>query len=153
VLGLLREEHASPEDQIRSVIADRAEAVESKDAERLVNCYAPDAVVCDLAPPLRHFPDEVLDPGSARAWFATWHDGMKYELHDLTVVAETEVAFAHGLARLSGTPRDAAEATALWFRTTLCLRKVDGDWLISHEHDSTPFYMNGSFRAAVDLRP
>jgi ketosteroid isomerase-like protein len=36
---------------------------------------------------------------------------------------------------------------------TLCLTKVDGAWLIEHEHTSTPFYMDGSFRAAVDLTP
>jgi ketosteroid isomerase-like protein len=36
---------------------------------------------------------------------------------------------------------------------TVCLRKLDGTWRITHEHNSTPFYMDGSFRAALDLQP
>jgi ketosteroid isomerase-like protein len=40
----------------------------------------------------------------------------------------------------------------LWFRATLCLRKIDGQWLIAHEHNSTPFYMD-SMKAALDLEP
>jgi ketosteroid isomerase-like protein len=41
----------------------------------------------------------------------------------------------------------------LWTRVTVGLRKVDGSWRITHEHTSTPFYMDGSFKAAVDLKP
>jgi ketosteroid isomerase-like protein len=36
---------------------------------------------------------------------------------------------------------------------TLCFRKIDGEWRITHEHESVPFYMDGSVRAAVDLEP
>ncbi|MGH3157151.1 MAG: nuclear transport factor 2 family protein, partial [Streptosporangiaceae bacterium] len=42
---------------------------------------------------------------------------------------------------------------ALWYRSTLGLRRLDGEWRIVHEHTSTPFYMDGSLRAATDLRP
>jgi ketosteroid isomerase-like protein len=41
----------------------------------------------------------------------------------------------------------------LWFRTTLVLRETDGHWQIVHVHESTPFHMDGSLRAAVDLTP
>ncbi len=41
----------------------------------------------------------------------------------------------------------------MWFRMTLCLRRAGETWLIGHEHVSTPFYMDGSFRTAVDLEP
>ncbi|MDT7608895.1 MAG: hypothetical protein QOG96_3398 [Pseudonocardiales bacterium] len=37
--------------------------------------------------------------------------------------------------------------------TELGLRKIDGSWRIVHEHNSTPFYLDGSLRAALDLRP
>jgi ketosteroid isomerase-like protein len=40
-----------------------------------------------------------------------------------------------------------------WFRQTLCFRKINGAWTIVHEHESVPFYMDGSFRAAIDLKP
>jgi ketosteroid isomerase-like protein len=41
----------------------------------------------------------------------------------------------------------------MWFRVTLGLRRIDGKWLVTHEHSSVPFYMDGSLRAAVDLNP
>jgi PhnB protein len=27
------------------------------------------------------------------------------------------------------------------------------NWKIAHEHDSVPFYMDGSFKASIDLTP
>ena len=41
----------------------------------------------------------------------------------------------------------------MWFRSTVCLRKHDGSWPITHEHTSTPFHMDESLRAAVELQP
>jgi len=40
-----------------------------------------------------------------------------------------------------------------WMRETLCLERAAGTWRIVHEHASVPFYMDGSLRAAFDLRP
>jgi ketosteroid isomerase-like protein len=40
----------------------------------------------------------------------------------------------------------------VWVRATVCCRKTDGKWKIVHEHQSVPFYMDGSYRA-VDLKP
>jgi ketosteroid isomerase-like protein len=44
-------------------------------------------------------------------------------------------------------------AQDLWFRETLGFRKIDGKCAITHEHKSVPFYMDGSFKAAIDLKP
>jgi len=33
------------------------------------------------------------------------------------------------------------------------LRKIDDAWKITHEHNSAPFYMDGSGRPALDLLP
>ena len=38
-------------------------------------------------------------------------------------------------------------------RATVGYRKTNGKWMITHEHVSLPFYMDGSYRAAVDLKP
>ena len=67
--------------------------------------------------------------------------------------AGEDVAFCHGLNRMASTPDGAPEGFTLWFRMTTGLRKENGSWRISHEHTSTPFYMDGSFRAATDLTP
>jgi activator of Hsp90 ATPase-like protein/SnoaL-like protein len=62
------------------------------------------------------------------------------------------VGFCHSLNRLSGTKTDGEEID-MWLRATVCFRKIDGKWTITHRHESVPFYMDGSYKAAVDLKP
>jgi ketosteroid isomerase-like protein len=142
------------EAQIRQLIGEQAIAMRTRDAERiLASRYAPEIVKFDLAPPLQHTGPELLDVRGLQSWFAGFDGPIDYEIRDLTVTAGEDVAFAHSLNRLSTTPRGATQKFDLWFRATVCLRKLDGTWRITHEHNSTPFYMDGSFRAAVDLQP
>ncbi|WP_246257676.1 YybH family protein [Amycolatopsis anabasis] len=141
------------EARIRELLAEQESAMRAKDPERLVAQYAPEIVRCDLAPPLRTAGAEVLDPRGMREWFATFDGPLEFDITDLSVAAGAEVAYCHGLYRLSAKPQGEPEKFELWFRGTVCLRKIDGAWKITHEHTSTPFYMDGSFRAAVDLKP
>jgi ketosteroid isomerase-like protein len=54
---------------------------------------------------------------------------------------------ASSLNHLAGTRTD-GEYDHAWTRSTLGLRKIDGAWKITHEHNSAPFYMDGSDRPA-----
>jgi ketosteroid isomerase-like protein len=133
------------EEQIRAALADRAAAMRERDAERFVAHYAPQIVKFDLPPPLQLTAPEARDAEALRAWFASHPGGpIDYEIRDLTVTAGRDVAFCHSLNHLGG---------ALWFRSTIGLRKIGGEWRITHEHNSTPFYMDGSDKAALDLQP
>jgi ketosteroid isomerase-like protein len=40
----------------------------------------------------------------------------------------------------------------MWLRSTIGLRKHEGDWLVTHEHTSVPFDTDSGL-AAVDLTP
>ena len=140
------------EQAIRAVLAEKDNAINTQDAERLVALYAPGTVVFDLAPPLQHEAAEVLDPGPKQEWFAGFEQ-MHSEVHDLHISVGGEVAFAFALVEWTATPKGESEEFTMWFRSTVGLTRVDGSWLISHEHESTPFYMDGSFRAATDLQP
>jgi ketosteroid isomerase-like protein len=133
------------EDQIRAVIADRAAALRDRDAERFVAHYAPQIVKFDLPPPLVYTGPQARDADALRTWFASHPGGpIAYEIRDLSVAASGDVAFCHSLNQLGG---------ALWFRSTIGMRKVDGQWRITHEHSSAPFYMDGSDKAALNLQP
>jgi PhnB protein len=102
-----------------------------------------------LAPPLQ----AVMALGqNLEEWFATWTGEIGYEIRDLKIVSDGEVAYAHSLNHMTGTKTDGA-AVDLWFRETLGLRKIDGRWRIAHEHESVPFAMDGSFKAEVHLKP
>jgi PhnB protein len=53
---------------------------------------------------------------------------------------------------MSGTKTD-GEKVDMWLRETFCFRRLGGQWKITHQHESVPFYMDGSYKAAVDLKP
>jgi len=125
------------------------DALRAKDAEAVVAHQAPSFVQYSLAPPLR---SDAANAAGLNAWFDTWDGAMRYELRDLEVVVDGTVAFCHGMLRMSGTKVD-GERPDLWFRLTLCPCKLAGAWKIMHLHESVPFYMDGSYRAAVDLVP
>ena len=144
-----RPEGATAEARIRALIDDWANALRAKDAQGVMAHYAADSVTFDLAPPLV---STTADAEGLRAWFSTWRDPLGYEIRDLNITAGDDTAFCHCLSRLSGTKTD-GEKAEIWFRQTLCFRKIVGEWRIAHQHESVPFYMDGSFRAAVDLKP
>jgi ketosteroid isomerase-like protein len=139
------------EARIREIMAEKTAAMISGDADALVGQYAPGIVKYDLAPPLRN--TAPLDAQQLRQWFATFDGPVDYEIRDLQVIAGQDVAYCHSLNRMSATPSGSPVKFDLWFRVTVGLRKVDGDWLTTHEHSSTPFHMDGSFGAALDLQP
>ena len=58
----------------------------------------------------------------------------------------------YGLQRMVGTKTN-GEKVELWFRATACFRRDDGEWRITHMHNSVPFAMDGSDKALLDLRP
>ena len=61
------------------------------------------------------------------------------------IAAGDDVAFSHSLEPAERNARSTAESSDVWFRHTFGLRKIGGDWKIVHEHESVPFYMDGSF--------
>jgi uncharacterized protein (TIGR02246 family) len=139
------------EAQIREVIASWAKAVRAKDVNAVMSHYAEDILLFDLVPPLQ-YKGEAAYRNNWEEWFATWQGQIGYDIQDLSVTLGDDVAFRHSLNRISGT-RTNGEETDVWVRATACYRKIDGKWLITHEHVSVPFYMDGSNRAALDLKP
>src|SRR5262245_47749727 len=81
---------------IRKRVEDLATAISAKDIDRVMALYARDLVSFDLTPPLRRFgADE-----KRRAWqeaFAALTGPIAYEVRDLDVTTNGEVAFVHSL--------------------------------------------------------
>ncbi len=136
--------------RIRELLAERVSALQKKDAERVVADYAQGAVTFSLAPPLQNPAPNAAD---RQNWFNGFDGPIDFEIRDLHVRVGGDVAFTRSLSRLTATPYGMPSAFSLWFRETIGWVKVDGEWKIEHEHASTPFYMDGSFRAGVDLEP
>jgi len=105
-----------------------------------------------LAPPLQYAGTRALDREGVQDWFDGFAGEIGYEIRELRITAGGSVGFSHSLNRMTGEKRD-GEKVDLWFRHTLGFRKLRGEWKVVHEHESVPFYMDGSGRAALDLEP
>ena len=139
------------EAEIRRMTDAWIKGLHDKDVDAVMAHAAPDILSFDLAPPL-------LSRGATRyrknleAWFPTWDGPIAMEPRELEITAGDDVAFSTCLNRIGGAKKD-GERPSIWVRVTACFRKIDGRWKVAHEHVSTPFYMDGSVRAAVDLKP
>jgi ketosteroid isomerase-like protein len=142
------------EAQVRAVLAQYVEAHARRDAEAILGFFTDGAARYNLAPPLRQSAGTMVgDVEGVRRWLAGFDGPVLLEHRDLDVVADESVAFAHALTKMTACPVGAPEPFSFWLRSTFGLRLLDGRWRIVHEHTSTPFHMDGSFRAAVDLEP
>ena len=138
------------ETEIRRRIDALAEAVRAADLESVMSAYAPDMVTFDIVPPLQ----KVSADGKRDNWtdvFATYRRPLGYEIRDLTIAVGDDVAFGHSLNRISGALKNGNEIDQ-WVRWTVCLRRIDGRWLIVHDHVSVPTdFATG--KALLGLRP
>lgn len=137
-------------EEIRTIVLERAAAVAAKDATAMLKHNAPDIVEYTLAPPLRQ---SVSTTEGVTAWLGTFEGPMGMEVTELAVTAGGDVAYCTSLNCLTATPVGQGEGFSLWFRATLGLCKREGRWVVTHEHLSVPFEMDGSFRASIDLKP
>lgn len=140
---------AQDETEIRRILVDWRQALHDKDADALTAHYAPDVVSFDLAPPLM---TRGVDLPAVQGWLATWDGPIDHEVHDLSIETGGDLAFSTSLNRMRGTKKDGA-LIDLWVRATVGYRRVEGRWMVVHEHVSVPFYMDGSEKAALDLKP
>ncbi len=62
-----------------------------------------------------------------------------------------DVAFCHFLYHITGTLTNRSEVD-MWVRDTVCYRKLEGKWLVTHEHTSVPFD-GESGKASLALKP
>lgn len=137
---------------IRRLIEERAEAIRCKDPARAVATLAPDVVAFELAPPLSLGPAQAGDADGLAAWMDGWEGPIHIELSDLHVAAGGGVGWSRSLNRLHGTLKGGRQVD-MWIRSTLAFSKVEGAWKIAHGHSSVPFHMDGSYRAATELKP
>lgn len=126
----------SSDSQIRALLDSRVEACRTKDIDRLMSLYSPDIVYYDVVPPLQ-FTGVADVRRNFMRWFAEYDGPIGLETHDLTVAANEDVAFANMLHVDSGTRNNGIDG-AVWLRSTVCCRRSNGTWLITHEHISMP---------------
>ena len=72
-----------------------------------------------------------------QAWFGP-RERHRLQVRELYVIADGDLGFCSFLYHVSGTLAAGGEV-GMWVRATLCSRRIDGRWLITHDHESVPF--------------
>jgi ketosteroid isomerase-like protein len=135
---------------IRQRVTDWARAFGAKDLDAIMSLYSSGIVSFDIDPPLLYAGAD----NKRRAWqqvFAAYVGPIAYEVHDLNVTTHGELAFAHSLNHVSGTLAS-GHISELWVRWTACFRRIDGVWLVVHDHVSVPAELEHG-RALLNLAP
>ena len=116
---------------VRDVVENWARAVRAADIDGVLANHSNDVVMLDVPPQLQ--------AKGLPAYRETWEvffqyqgDGGAFDLGELTIYAGNDVAFCHSIV----TCETADPESQFPVRLTVGLRKLDGRWLIVHEHHS-----------------
>jgi uncharacterized protein (TIGR02246 family) len=108
--------------EIEALFQKLARAHADHDADAIVEVYAPDAVIFDLAPPLGR---RGMNRDNVAAWLAGWDGPIQIDARDVSLTVEGDLAFVSALNRMRG--RQGGEEQDLWYRTTMCCGDSVGD--------------------------
>ena len=121
---------------IRALVEKWASAVRAKDIGRILASHSPEILMFDVPPPLV---SKGID-AYRKTWevfFAWADDPVIFDFLEMEVTAGEDVAFVTALMKCAGTETN-GERIKLEFRLTMGLRKIDGRWIVMHEHHSIP---------------
>lgn len=136
--------------QIHALIDSQVNAIRLKDTDGALAGYSPDVISFDVIDPLQY---SGLDSIRKRLeqWFSTLGDSIGFEICELNITAADTAAFSHGLCHVSAVTL-AGGKLDMWWRQTVCYRKINGNWMIAHVHSSVPFNTETG-KASLDLKP
>jgi ketosteroid isomerase-like protein len=121
---------------IRQRVEDLVKAIRAKHLDAIKSFFAPELVSFDIAIKTLRY---VGPDNKHREWekaFAAYRS-IAYEVRELNVTTHGELAFVHALNHFNGTLAS-GQITDLWVRWTACWRRIDGVWLVVHDHVSVP---------------
>ena len=144
------ESKAIDEARIRELLQGFAEAFGARDIDGVMSLFASTVVSFDLAPPLRCVGAEALRE-HWEATFSSFQGPVAYEIQELAIEVDGDLAFSHSLNWMRATLAD-GRVSERWLRWTACFGRIDRQWQITHEHVSVPVEV-ASGKARFDLAP
>jgi len=142
----------SDESEIQALYERWAKAFEARDIDGIMAVYAPgDALIAyDVVPPLQYKGYDAYRKDYVE--FLAQYDGpVHVEYRDRRILSSGDIGFIHALERFTGKLKS-GQPSDLWLRATSGVRRINGKWLIVHDHISVPIDFE-SGRAVLDLKP
>jgi uncharacterized protein (TIGR02246 family) len=133
---ILDDKLAAEEIAIRELITSWAAAVRAKDLQGILAHHADDFLMFDVPPP---FESRGMNP-YRKTWdlfYSSQPEPVSFDIKRLDIVAGSDVAFAMAAMQCAEIT-ESGQRVPLDFRLTVGLRKINGRWVIIHEHHSVP---------------
>jgi ketosteroid isomerase-like protein len=121
---------------IRKQIEEWAEAVRAKEIGRITAGHSDNILLFDVVEPLQLRGIDAYKASWEKQFFPWYGEDGTFELHDLEVHAGVTAAFCTSLITCSGTEN--GKKVQFTIRLTVGLEKVNGKWIVMHEHHSEP---------------
>ncbi len=131
-----RASRSEDEAAIRNVVESWTAAVRRRDFDGILKNHSSDIVMFDVPPPIQ---SKGID-AYRKTWdlFFSWSsEPVPFDFTEMSITAGRDVAFVVATMRCAE-PGPNGEQKSLDFRLTIGLRKIDGRWIITHEHHSVP---------------
>jgi ketosteroid isomerase-like protein len=123
--------------EVRAVLEEWAVATRLSKRDDILKHHSTNLVIFDVLPPMKH--------ESAEAYRRSWDEWQPdtqgaavFHLENLTITAGNDIAFAHSFIHCCGTLPDGKTFEDV-VRATFCLQKIDGSWVVQHQHVSKPY--------------
>ena len=136
--------------QLTKLTDDLANAVRTKDVNASMSHYSPNVSLFDVVEPLQHIGADAVRKRTEE-WLSSFQGPLDFDMHDLRIAADGDTAFSHSVNHVKVTMAD-GNILDMWWRSTLCYRKMQDQWLITHEHNSVPFDPRTG-KASLNLKP
>lgn len=127
----------SAENDIRALVTRWVDGIRACDLDAVTAAHSDDIVMFDVPPPYEGIRGMAAYRQSWPPFFDFIRSGATFELFELNVEAGEDVAFAYALLRCGG-EKEFAENPDTRLRLSMGLRRVDGRWIVVHEHHSFP---------------
>jgi len=126
------------EAKIRALEDRFAAAFSAKDVDAVMRVYVPDEtlVVFDAASP-REYVGAKAYRKDRKKFFAIFNGPVEFEISALNIATHGGLGFGHSIQHFGGTSFK-GRPIDLTVRVTDVYRKIEGDWLVVHEHVSVP---------------
>lgn len=128
--------HQTNESAVRDLLERWAAAVRTKNMSEMLASHSPEFRMFDVPPPFESRGLAAYQD-TWRLFYSSQPEPIAFDIKWLEVVAGDDVAFAFAHMQCID-PTEKAQRKPLDFRLTVGLRRVDGHWIIIHEHHSVP---------------
>lgn len=140
------------ESQIKALYDNWAKAFEARDIDGIMAVYAPgDAVIgYDVVAPLEYKGKDAYRKDYLE--FLSQYEGpIHVEYREMRILTSGDLGVIHALERMTGKLKN-GQPFDLWLRATSAVQKINGKWLIVHDHISVPVDFETG-KAVLDLKP